>query len=178
MTRRRLALLLPVVAAALAGCGFQPLYGRPGGAGPDSASVADEMAAIKIEFIDNRSGQILRNFLLDGMTPRGEPARPTYRLQIALAEPRPQDLGIARDDSVVRFSYNVRALFRLLDARSGRVVYEDSASSSSSYEVTNSQYATVASRDNARERVLEDLALEIRTQIGQYLRERRAASAQ
>jgi len=112
------------------------------------------------------------------MTPRGEPARPVYRLQVALAEPRPQDLGIARDDSVVRFSYNVRARFRLLDARNGRPVYEDSASSSSSYEVTNSQYATVASRDNARDRVLEDVALEIRTLLAQYLRERPRAAVQ
>jgi hypothetical protein len=110
------------------------------------------------------------------MTPRGEPARPAYRLQVVLAEPRPQDLGLARDDSVVRYNYSVRASYRLVDARSGRVVYQDSSFSSSSFEVTNSQYATVASRDNARDRTLEDVALEMRTQIAQFLRERATAS--
>ena len=163
--------LLLVALAALSGCGFQPLYGRVGDGGP----VSDDLAATKIDFISNRSGQILRNYLLDGMTPRGEPARAAWVLQVALTEPRPQELGTASDGSIVRFNYNVRARFRLTEAANGRVAFVGDTISNSSYEVTTSQYASVASRDNARNRVLEDVALEIRSQLAIYFRERREA---
>ena len=169
-------LLLAGFAAALGGCGFEPLYARQGDFGTGRSSIVEELAQIKVEPVGNRSGQILRNYLIDGISPKGEPARPAYRLQILLNEPRPQDLGIAGDNSVVRYNYNVRAIFRLVDARSGRVVFTDSAVSSSSYEVTTSQYGTVASRDNARDRVIEEVALDIRTQLAQFFRQQHAAA--
>ena len=173
VTPRR-ACLLPLL-LALAGCGFEPLYGSrtPGG-----EAVRDDLAAVKIDLIANRSGQILRNYLLGMMTPQGEPPRPAYRLQIVLQEPRPQDLGIARDDSVVRYNYGIRARFRLYDAAGRRVLVEGLSDSSSSFSVTNSEYATVAARDNARERVLEEIAGDIRIQLGTFFREQRAAAPQ
>jgi len=165
--------LLLAALAALAGCGFQPLYGKVG-QGP---AVSEDLAAVKIDFIANRSGQILRNYLLDGMTPRGEPQRSAWTLQVLLNEPRPQELGTASDGSIVRFAFNVRANFRLVEAANGRVAFQGNATSNSSYEVTTSQYASVASRDNARDRVLEDVALDIRNQLAVFFRERREARA-
>jgi LPS-assembly lipoprotein len=176
MPRFPALLLLAGFAAALGGCGFEPLYARQSDFGSGRSSVAEDLAQVKIETIGNRSGQILRNYLVDGMSPRGEPTRPAYRLQVLLIEPRPQDLGIASDNSVVRFNFNARATYRLVDARSGRIIVTDSAVSSSSYEVTTSQYGTVASRDNARDRVLEELAQEICGQLADYFRQQRAAA--
>ncbi len=172
MRAARIPLLLAAL-AGLAGCGFQPLYGKVG----DGAPVSEDLAAVKIDFISNRSGQILRNHLLDGMTPKGEPRRSAWTLQVALNEPRPQELGTASDGSIVRFAFNVRANFRLLDASTGRVAFAGDATSNSSYEVTTSQYASVASRDSARNRVLEDVALDIRGQLAVFFRERREAKA-
>ncbi|MFM8988614.1 MAG: hypothetical protein ACKOUS_02890, partial [Alphaproteobacteria bacterium] len=62
-TRRTALLLLAGALPVLAGCGFSPLYGRSEG-----GAVAEELAKIRVLPIANRSGQVLRNHLLDGLT--------------------------------------------------------------------------------------------------------------
>jgi LPS-assembly lipoprotein len=158
-------------ALALAGCGFEPLYGRFG-----DSSIADDLATIKIHLIANRSGQILRNHLLDGLTPRGEPQQAAYVLRVELFEPLPQDIGITRNESVVRYSYSTAARFRLHDA-AGKELLRSEASSVSTYEVTNSEFATVAGQLNARDRVLAEIATEIKAQIAVWFRTRRGRTA-
>jgi len=169
----RLRRLTQIVAAsvAVAGCGFEPLYGRFGG----SSSITDELATVKIQIIADRSGQILRNRLLDGMSPRGQPERPAYVLVVVLNEPLPQNLGTARDDSTVRYAYTTTAIFRLA-VPDGRIVLEGQSSSLTSYEATNSQFATLAGQINARDRVLEEIADDVRQQIAVYFRSQRGAS--
>ncbi|MCM0018613.1 MAG: hypothetical protein NBV67_01330, partial [Tagaea sp.] len=65
--------------AILAGCGFEPLHRATA-----RGSAADSLAAIRIDPIADRSGQILRNYLLDRLSPRGTPARPDYVLRVRL----------------------------------------------------------------------------------------------
>lgn len=165
----RRPLLSLAVAAALGACGFEPLYGRF-----NDRSITDQLAGIKIGMIENRSGQILRNQLIDGLSPRGQPDRPTHTLAVELLEPRPQDLGVARDDTVVRYSYSTTAVFKLSDT-TGRVVLIGQSNSTSSYEVTNSEFATVAGRNNARDRVLEEIAHDVKVQLAVYFRTRQVA---
>lgn len=164
LARRPLLSLIAV--APLAACGFEPLYGRI-----NDRSLSDELAQVKIDLISNRSGQQLRNHLLDGFSPRGQPEKPLHTLSVLLFEPRPQDIGIARDDTVVRYAYTVSATFRLADP-TGRVVLQGSSSSVSSYEVTNSEFATLMGRNNARDRGLEEIANDLKAQIAAYLRSR------
>ena len=169
MTTRRSALLLLLAGTlpALAGCGFSPLYGRH-----EDGSVAEELAKIRVLPIANRSGQVLRNYLLDGMTPR-EPQKPQYTLQVALSEPSVQDLGISRSESVVRYGFSAVARFRLLDA-SGADLMQGDSGGSSSYLVTNSEFATVSARTNARDRVMEEISGDIKMQVATFLRVRAA----
>ena len=93
-----------------------------------------------------------------------------------MLEPRPQDLGVARDDSIVRYSYSTVARFKLQDP-TGRVVLESQSSSISSYEVTNSEFATVAGRTNARDRVLEEIASDMKAQLAVFFRSRRSPTS-
>lgn len=158
-------------ALALSGCGFEPLYGRFG-----DRSIADDLATIKVQLIANRSGQILRNHLLDGLTPRGEPQPAAYVLRVELFEPGPQDIAITRNESVVRYSYPTVARFRLQDA-AGTELLRSEASGVASYEVTGSEFATVAGQLNARERVLAEIATEIKAQIAVWFRTRRGRTA-
>jgi hypothetical protein len=51
------------------------------------------------------------------------------------------------------------------------------ASGLSSYEVTGSEFATVSGQINARDRVLEEIANEIRSQIAVWFRSRRGRTA-
>ena len=48
------------------------------------ANASDQLAAIRIEPIADRSGQVLYNALRDGLNPLGRPSSPDYRLRIAL----------------------------------------------------------------------------------------------
>lgn len=153
------------VAAALAGCGFEPLHrsDRPGS--------ARELAhAVRIDPIPDRSGQILRNYLLDRISPRGAPQRHEYVLRVALQEPR-QVLALRRDDVISRVGYSATARFELLDG-TGRRVYGGSSSFSTDYEVTNSEFATLVSAQNARDRVLELVGDDIHNQIVAFLTRR------
>ena len=76
----------------LAGCGFRPIYGSAanglnGDGGQESGQaggVKAALAQVKIGLIPDRSGQQLRNHLLDLMNAGGEPSRPVYRLDISL----------------------------------------------------------------------------------------------
>ena len=169
MKRRAFLPLIALAAAGLTGCGFEPLYGRSG-----DGSIVDEFARIKIQPIANRAGQILRNHLIDGLQPGGEPERPAYTLAIQLVEPLPQDLGVSRADAVVRYTYVVYANCRLLDA-GGREIWRGRSTSSTSYEVTNSQFATLAGQNNARDRVMEEIAIDVKAQLGAFYRSRRPA---
>lgn len=163
-TRRVLLSLLPALAIApLSGCGFRPMYGQS----PGAARVTDELARVRIPPIADRQGQILRNNLLDRLTPLGEPREAAYVLEVRLAEPR-QPLALRRDDVISRFGYSANASFNLRDL-GGRIVFSGSSGFSTDYEVTSSEFATLSSRENARVRVLELIADDIRSQLADYM---------
>ncbi len=74
----------------LYGCGFEPLYVEKKEAGSwyygsnFDSSISEEMSQVKIQPIADRFGQIMRNELLDLLTPRGVPKEPKYRLFVTL----------------------------------------------------------------------------------------------
>ena len=73
------ALFAGLVALALAGCGFQPLYG---GTTAGGAKLAEVMAAVDIAPIPGRVGQKLRNELIFANTGGGYASPTRYRLNI------------------------------------------------------------------------------------------------
>src|SRR5471032_3284963 len=83
--------LLSILAGT--GCGFEPLMGQR-----NNLQVGDELAQIRVEMIADRSGQILRNYLLDDLTPRGVQGRERYSLRVTLSEPR-REVAISRDNT-------------------------------------------------------------------------------
>lgn len=157
---RRAFLTVFAAAPLLAACGFEPLHAQRG-------SVA-ALPPIRVEPIPERQGQILRNYLLDRLAPRGEAGAQGYALSIKLFEPR-QVLALRRDDVISRMSYSAIASYDLIDA-AGKRVTAGSSSFSTDYEITNSEYATLTALQNARERVLELVADDIRNQIAVQLR--------
>ena len=88
----------------LAGCGFRPLYApvtaEDGGAG----DIRDELAAVRVANVPERSGQLLRRDLqrrFEGLRV-GVPAR--YALQVALTY-AVEPLGYRRDGTITRLRY-------------------------------------------------------------------------
>ena len=151
-----------VAALLLPGCGFEPLMSQTA-----HPQVQSEMQRIRISMIPDRSGQVLRNYLLDALTPRGIQGQELYVLSVRLTEPR-REVAIRRDDTASRLSYSASASFRLTD-RAGRPVFSGSSVSETTYEVTTSEFATLSSQASARDRALQEVSGDIRQQIAVFL---------
>ena len=152
------------LAAVLAGCGFRPMYKEPVSG---SDTVSSEFADIAIIQPEDRRDQLLRNDLLDLLTPHGSPDRPRYLLEYKLQE----SIGAVfttRTEEITRNNLVVTASYFLRDYETGRILFSANTSSYASYNLTISDYANLISEKNARERALQDSAEQLRIRLGIY----------
>jgi LPS-assembly lipoprotein len=161
----RLFLCLGLV---LVGCGYRPLYGQHGA---DNASVVDEMALIHIEAIPDRVGQQMYNMLRERLNPYGKPEQAKYGLSVALAETR-ENLFLEKDETATRANLMLKASFILRRLDDGTVVVTGSSRSVSSYDILSSQFASVISQEDARERDARAISDDIRTRLALALQPR------
>jgi LPS-assembly lipoprotein len=148
--------------ASLSGCGFEPLMSQT-----SHPRVQKEMQSIRVSTIPDRSGQILRNYLLDALAPKGRQGPELYTLTVRLYEPL-QEVAIRRDDTASRLSYTATVSFQLTDPLS-TPVFSGTSLVETTYEVTNSEFATLANQASARDRALQDVSNDVRQQIATFL---------
>ena len=156
------ATALAACLALLGGCGFQPLYGQR-----DRGSVAAELAAVKIKLIENRIGQQLHNFLLDRLNPRGKPATAIYDLIIELEESK-EDLAIRKDETATRANLTLRAEYELRRVATGEILVEGFSRSVTSYNIVDSDFATLSAESDARKRAVREISEDIKVRLGIY----------
>ena len=156
---RGAVLALPLIAS----CGFQPLYAERG-----DVAAADQLAAVRIEPLPDRSGQVLYNALRDGLNPLGRPASPDYVLRIRLEETS-EELALRTDETATRVNLTLTASFALVPIESKEPVFEGVSRTTTAYNVLASPYATLTSSEDARSRALDDLAREIRQRLVIFL---------
>ena len=170
-SRRRAArhsAIAPLVAAVLVpavlvqACGFRPLHGERAG------GEASQLAAISIGVIPDRLGQKFRNLLLDRLTPLGPPARPQYVLSVTLSEGL-QSLGLRKDATATRANLTISVNFTLARVGDKTARYSASAFSTNSYNILESDFATLSARINARDRALRSLSEDIRARLASAL---------
>jgi len=149
------------LALALPGCGLHPLYGA-GGDGP----VAGALRSVEVAPIGGQRGWLVRNALDDRLHRQGE-ATPHYRLEVELDDAI-TGLGVRQDNAVSRERRTLRARYRLLDAGTGAVLLDQTASADAGIDVTGSDYATVAAEQTALERLSEMLADQIVARVATY----------
>lgn len=153
-----------ILALAVGGCGFQPVY--KGGA---RGETVPQMAAISVAQIDDRVGQVVRNHLLDLLTPKGTPARPLYRLEIELRETK-DGLALEQDESVTRFNLTLHAKFEMNDLRTNQTILQGSTRAIAAYNVVRSDYANLIAERDALSRSSQEVAQEIKTRIAVFFR--------
>lgn len=157
--------------APLAGCGFEPLYGTR-----DGAAVTAELAAIEVGRIPDRSGQQLRNFLLDRLNPQGRPAKPMYRLSVELVESR-VDLAIRKDETATRVNLVITARYQLLDVATGKPVFRAESRVTTSFNIVRSDFGAVSAEIAARRRGAREISDDIRTRVAIFLNRRRVGGS-
>ena len=169
--RRR---LLSCLAAGLAlqACGFRPLYGPRGGS--DSHS---DLAFVKVAEIRSRSGQLVRNELLELLNPRGLSVDQVYLLEVGLNESQ-EGLAFQRDDSVTRFNLRLTGSFALRDLRlDNKPVLQGRTQAIAAYDVVQADYANLIAEKDARARAAGNVAQSIATRVAIYFSRLREVQA-
>ncbi|WP_025897351.1 LPS assembly lipoprotein LptE [Sneathiella glossodoripedis] len=147
----------------VAACGFQPLYGRQ----TENAKVTYALDQTYILPIDGRVGQIVRNHLLDKVSPRSLPSNAAYQLQVRIREEK-ENLAIDRSNSSNRNNLTLRANYQLLDSTGKNIVYQGSAQAIASFNIVDSDFANLAAEKNAQKRSAIVLSEEIHRQLSVY----------
>jgi LPS-assembly lipoprotein len=160
------------VAAMLAACGFTPIHG--GTRGP---AVRAELASVRIDPIEERVGQMLRNHLLDSMNPSGAPARPLYRLIVLLSEGK-EELAVQRSEFATRANLRLNATYRLVRVSDGAQVYIGASNLIASYNILSNDYATLAAEGDARARASRELSDDITQRVAAFFRQQAEARPQ
>lgn len=179
LVRTRRIWLPGLMLLALAACGFQPLYGQRSVSG---ASVSQEFSTIRIAPIAERTGQMLYNELRDRLNPRGKPANPRYILRIDLVETS-ETLAYRGDETATRANLHLRALYDLRRTVSDstnpegadEVITQGEARITTSYDILQSQYATLVSIQDARARSVRALSDDIQARLATALSPESAA---
>ena len=160
---------LAITLLLLMGCGFQPLYGRPAGA----PAVSDQLALIYVDPIENRAGQILRNHLLDRLTPLGAGTEARYRLSVDLRFAQ-ESVALEKDDTVTRKNLTVTADYTLREVTERKTLARGSARTVAAYNVVQSDFATLSAERDAERRAVKELSEEITTRLAVFFTGQRA----
>ena len=126
-------------------------------------------AAIRIEPIAERSGQQLRNYLLDKLTPRGRPRVALYRLDISFEETR-ADLVILQDATSTFAKIRVNAKYVLTEIESGRPLFRGRSESTTIFNIVESEFANLNAQSDARDRAVNEISDQIRLRLGLFFR--------
>jgi len=159
------ALFAGLAALALAGCGFQPLYG---GTTAGGAKLAEVMAAVEITPIPGRVGQKLRNELIFANTGGGYASPPRYRLNIVIKESVTDELVQITGDATGQV-YQLEASFKLVDSSTQKVLLQGKAISRAAYNRLQEIFANVRARYDAENRAARTISESIKTQLAAFL---------
>jgi LPS-assembly lipoprotein len=158
--KRALGLIfgLALLAPALGGCGFTPLYAEHG--------VTPGMAAIEVITPEGRIGHLLSEDLRDDLaTDRSKPA--LYRLALAVDEKR-YARGLTFEQVATWYELSLRVSYSLIDISTGKTLTTGVMPISVSYNAANDPYAGVVAQQNGQQRAAADAAQRIRLELATY----------
>lgn len=156
-------LCLIMLCVLVSACGFKPLYAGFG----QQSEVLD---TVWIDRISGLRGQTFRNHLIDRFYHSGYPDAARYNLRIRL-ESFNRNLDLEKDDTASRAQLIIRASYDLIDRRNNKIVHNAVVRSVNSYNILDSQFTTIVTREDAEDRALRDLADKIQTRITLFLTE-------
>ena len=174
MRRRRMLALAAGV--TLSGCGFQPVY-MPTASG--KAGVAQrELAAIQVDIIPDRPGQLLRQALQDRLEMGSSGVARRYELSVAFGISG-EGIAIEQNTTVTRLRMIGTATWTLVAQDPGRTrLTSGSAKSVDAINIFDAQYfAADLENETAQRRLAEALADQITLQLATFFRRQEAASA-
>lgn len=147
--------VLSLAVFILTACGFRPVHQVE-----NEQSIQQNLWSISVSPIAGRDGLILRNHLLGKFSPHGNSGESVYQLSVQLSKTT-EALLIQLDNTATRVNLKMNAVFVLHNLTTDTTVYKGSAYSVGSFNVVDSEFATVAAEKNAADRVAQAVGEEI-----------------
>ena len=152
MYRKLICLLLISFVSA---CGFEPLYVERKGdnawyfKGDFDTSISQEMAKIKVMHINDRFGQMMRNDLLDLLSPKGQPQKPKYRLFVTLGSKTESDQALRSDITATRKMVKYRVSYYMTDDKN--TILRGDSVAYTGYDILANPYSTTIAKKKGDE---------------------------
>jgi LPS-assembly lipoprotein len=162
--------IVVLLALATTGCGFQPIHGAS-----RQGQARHILANIDIAPVDERVGQILYNRLLDRLNPKGPPIDPLFQLVTTLKE-NIEQVGFQKSEFSTRANLHLRASYSLRSLETGEALINNRGSVVATYNILRSDFATLASENEARRGAAQELADEIVNRLYLYFASNPAAA--
>ena len=162
LVKLNLFLILPILVGS---CGFHSLYDR------DDGIIAPEFERIKIDYIPDREGQILKNYLIDNLTPKGKKCCAEYILSVDLTKSE-ENRAFRRDYTPRQTRLVFIAKINLRDVKSDKVIYTDIFRTTASYTSTTlaekSAFSAVIADESESNRALRTIADNIKIRLAGF----------
>lgn len=178
-SRRRLLLAgaQGLTLVALAGCGFQPMYGPASGAGGLSVDMRRELAAIRLDYIGERAGVLVTRALERRFVDAagGETVAPKYTLQVTVTYGA-EVLGYRRDGAISRLRFTATSNWVLLRRGSPpQEIKRGTVRTIDAFNVPDFQFFTAEISSDAMQRrlldeIVEQVFLSVAASLRGYLR--------
>lgn len=169
MTKKLIAAVALFLVSA---CGFEPLYVQKQHneswyfGGKFDASISQEMAEIKVEPIAERFGQQVRNQLLDLLTPKGQPAKPKYRLFVVLTGKDVYQQAMRRDITATSERVIYKVSYSLQEGT--EEVVKGTSVAHTSYDILANPYSTTMAEKKTESDAAKIIANDIALRLGAF----------
>ncbi len=146
----------------VSGCGFDPIYSSRG-----QTKANHEFSYVGVASIKDRIGQMLRNDLIHQLRIAGELKKKKYDLIVELEE-TVQSLAVRKSAFATRANLKVTAKYVLVSSERSKTLLQSSEHATVSYNIYNSEFATLVARRDAHERAIRSLGKDIVIRLAIY----------
>jgi LPS-assembly lipoprotein len=169
MSIKNKTLFAVLLALALTGCGFEPMYGSYAPSATGQGSPESALSQVSIGNIPDAEGVYLRNLLIDRFYQNGYPSNPRYSLSFTKIQQSRSDLDITIESEATRRLLTVITIMKLTDTTTQQPVLDRTFKVVNSYDVIGSQFSTRIAEQDALEAALNDIARQVELQITLFL---------
>ena len=160
--------------AVLTACGFEPLYVERKSdekwyyKGEFDTSITEELAQIKVAPIADRFGQLIRNDLLDNLTPKGIPADAKYRLEVYDIKKSVTEQAMRNDITATREKVRYTVQYRLFDASNNQELVKGNSIAYLGYDIMANPYSTTFAQKKIEKDAAKIIANDVSLRMGAY----------
>lgn len=138
-------------------------------AGKNAAGLIERQEDIFIDEIPEHTGQILRETLMNRLSPHGNTTSAKYRLTVSIGSPSISSQGVRKDNFATRYQMTYTAKYTLKAYPSGKVLTKGSVTERASYDVMVSPYSSDSAEETMKERLMKILGDSVSLRIAAYL---------